>query len=290
MSACTHNGPSLTVTSQGLEIYGASCYEAEEFYYKFDLIISLGVICRPKGKENQVKSVLRSIGLQKLIGKKNDDPEKLYIDWPDYSIPGLSKTFWTELSRILKKKGRDRYRRNKMYKVLVHCQGGHGRTGTALSLLGHFVEGWDEELIEKTRDIHCMKSVEASCQIKYIEEMTGIKSKVKISKSFGHGMTSFISTGDSIDYSYGVGDGMPPNMCRGCKILKDTLNEAIECEKKHREEDKKEREEKKEEEKLKSIIAGTPRLLKAKKDEASKEEKDEYFKNRNKWRKDYPIY
>ncbi len=172
-----HNGPVKLLENRGLSLYGASRTEAEISFYNFDLVISLE-FCKPINNSIITGSNISSVELRRLI----NSTEHLKIDWPDFGIPQLDKDFWIKLSYFLRKKGRDRERFGKTYKVMVHCMGGHGRTGTALAILANMCtdEGWkDEDLLCKIRENHCSKAVENSTQIKYIERMTG----VKISKS-----------------------------------------------------------------------------------------------------------
>jgi len=164
-----HKGPTLVVESNGLELYGASRNEAEFFFYDFDLVISLEV-CIPR----KMMSNLSSIGLQRLT-KREAFTEHFVLRWPDFGVPTYTKEFWERLSYQLRKKGRDRDRFNRKYKVMVHCMGGHGRTGTALAILASMCsddEIWQsDDLIERIREKHCKHAVENQKQVGYIEEI-----------------------------------------------------------------------------------------------------------------------
>ena len=124
MSFCNHNGPNKVIDSNGLQIFGASRNEAEDHYYQFDLIISLGEHCKPTKQRNSSFSIIRSVGLQRVVDKYMKTPERLILDWPDFGVPKLSREFWVELVRVLKKKGFDRNRSKNKYKVMIHCMGG----------------------------------------------------------------------------------------------------------------------------------------------------------------------
>jgi hypothetical protein len=87
------------------------------------------------------------------------------LDWPDFRAPDLPKEFWEDLIR--------EFRPDEP--VHVRCTGGHGRTGTALSiivsLLNLVPEG--ECPVEWVRRHYCKKAVESYEQILYIRDITG---------------------------------------------------------------------------------------------------------------------
>lgn len=105
------------------------------------------------------------------------------VDWSDYSVPKLSKSFWTNLiiglERISTEEGGD-------LDVIVCCVGGHGRTGTALSILSSLCNAVPLEScpVEWLRLNYCESAVESQSQIGYIEKITGLKVQAKLSKSF----------------------------------------------------------------------------------------------------------
>jgi protein-tyrosine phosphatase len=67
------------------------------------------------------------------------------------------------------------------------CQGGHGRTGTALAILGCLLgvipEGADP--VVWVREHYCLEAVETSKQISYIEKITERKVKATASSGWG---------------------------------------------------------------------------------------------------------
>lgn len=227
-----HNGPVLVISnSPGLEIYGASRIEAKTNYNKFDLVISLG----RENRDVNTEVVVRSIGLIRLFSNyKKYDTEHIVLDWPDFNIPSLSRDFWVNLSKVLKKKGRDRARNGKIYKVLVHCMGGHGRTGTALGILGVLIGNWESNIVERVREIHCYKAVENGKQIRYIEGITGVKGEEERGSKENYIKKVVSNNTDKGEVTLEIG-------------IKD------------KKEDK----------------------------DNSKKNIDDYFKNRNRWRKDY---
>lgn len=89
----------------------------------------------------------------------------LYIDWPDMSVPKLTVDEWRAIAKALAREK----------SVYVACAGGHGRTGTALAILGHF---WgclpkDMDPVDYLRKVYDGEAVETEPQGKYITEITG---------------------------------------------------------------------------------------------------------------------
>jgi len=100
-------------------------------------------------------------------------PPTLVIEWVDYSIPyTLGKPFWLALYDELKRLGEGK-------KVAIYCDGGHGRTGTALAILLAFaaLDGldWDgpRNTVAWLRENYCENVVESRSQIAYIGQVTG---------------------------------------------------------------------------------------------------------------------
>jgi len=88
-------------------------------------------------------------------------PETIVIPWRDGGIPLLKPSFWGELVRLLP-----------AGKVVFVCQGGHGRSGTALSacLMAHF-KGSAKWAIGLTRNAHCDEAIETKVQVEYLESL-----------------------------------------------------------------------------------------------------------------------
>ena len=93
------------------------------------------------------------------------------------SVPLSAKTWfskaivancWKSLYTFLKK--------NIKGTVFVHCQGGHGRAGTACSILSYLagVIIKDSNPITFVRDAYCNRAVESDEQIWYVEAITGV--------------------------------------------------------------------------------------------------------------------
>lgn len=104
------------------------------------------------------------------------------ISWPDFDIPELDQQFWFDLIDVINNK----WAAHEITGVTACCVGGHGRTGTALSILAGLTGACQSDPVLFIRKHYCEKVVESDTQVKYIEEITGIKVKAKPNKSFGH--------------------------------------------------------------------------------------------------------
>lgn len=89
----------------------------------------------------------------------------------DYGIPAnLDREFWDALRDdiyALMKDGE---------KVVVFCQGGHGRTGMAAAILCYLLnpKAIGNDPIQWVRDRYCQKAVETVAQVKYVHEILGL--------------------------------------------------------------------------------------------------------------------
>jgi hypothetical protein len=105
---------------------------------------------------------------------------RVVMEWPDMSKPYLIKEEWETLSQWLTTL--DIVREHGLY---IACLEGHGRTGTALCLLAHFLGEWNDnvDIVRQIRKKYCPKAVETATQIEYIEKITGRKTTCKASNA-----------------------------------------------------------------------------------------------------------
>lgn len=93
----------------------------------------------------------------------------VYIKWWDGSAaPIKTKTDWEGMLRALRGAKMD---------VAAACMGGHGRTGTFLSIMAWLMELPQKEglkPIEYIRKIYCEECVETLVQFKQVKEITGV--------------------------------------------------------------------------------------------------------------------
>lgn len=87
--------------------------------------------------------------------------ETLQLDWTDGAAPPVRAQFWRELPFALIDEG--------VKDLVVHCVGGHGRTGTALASMLIMVMGMTgPEAIRWVRDKYCKSAIETSVQERYL--------------------------------------------------------------------------------------------------------------------------
>ena len=103
-----------------------------------------------------------------------EPPLMLSLDWPDFSIPNVSKYFWYAVIDDIREHG--------IKTVSTQCAGGHGRTGVQLAILAYLL-GTEQErvawpdaatLIDWVREQHCVHAVEAKSQQQYIADVCDI--------------------------------------------------------------------------------------------------------------------
>ena len=166
---CDHE-PKAIFKIGNTTIWASDKYGADNFN-KNGLVVSLGV----DGPETI--SLSGEATLVSCLNKhlKQVQLKFLYIPWNDGSSPPIKSTFWVALFDSIK---------NQTIKdVLFHCQGGHGRTGTALSAILIAVSGFKPyDAISFVRKNHCKKCVETNSQERYLKdlykEVVGTKTKV----------------------------------------------------------------------------------------------------------------
>ena len=86
----------------------------------------------------------------------------LRMRWNDRGVPYVSSYDWSIIA-------------NNVGPLFIACAGGHGRTGTALAILGS-LRGHipaHEEAVAFTRAAYCDEAIETNGQITYIRDMTG---------------------------------------------------------------------------------------------------------------------
>lgn len=171
-----HQGPRKALEIGESVIWAGSEHEVWR-KRDWDLVISL---CRGFSDRADVL-VTNKLGDDLLPEclKKIPEVPRLTVDWSDREAGPVTKRFWDDLVMFLK---------SKPLKVGLHCQGGHGRTGTALAILA--AKGTKlskkKDPLAYIRDRYCDKAGETNSQLDYIEEMTGYKVRVGPSDKLGN--------------------------------------------------------------------------------------------------------
>jgi len=101
--------------------------------------------------------------------------KEIVVAWPDFGTPRVKSTFWLALHNYVVSMG--------WKNVCIHCEGGHGRTGTAIAAILISVAAWSvPDTIEYIRSSFCEKLVETEEQMDYLcnldEVLNGRKTPV----------------------------------------------------------------------------------------------------------------
>lgn len=130
--------------------------------------------------------LIKTAGLKSAfkLEKYNKAASSIKIDWPDGSHPKLPETFWKDLISVI---------REEKKKVVISCVGGHGRTGTVLSILSVLmgVVKKTEDPVKFIRENYCKEAVETITQINYIKEVTKCDVKETPGKTWGGGQSTY---------------------------------------------------------------------------------------------------
>lgn len=112
---CEHE-PQLITEIEGVRYYGADFLGVKEF--SGDAIINF-----------TGTSHFPSVAPPKELAEHMYLPsfKEIMVPWPDFGIPQVDMSFWTELHCYILDQG--------WKDVCFHCQAGHGRTGTALATM-----------------------------------------------------------------------------------------------------------------------------------------------------------
>lgn len=158
---CPGHKDAALVLKKRINVWAGAANKTSEFPAKA-LILDLA---------NRYTNGLRGEGIElppELVSKR------IVFDWPDMSKPYLFKDEWKILTDWLLEQ--DVVRK---YGLYVACLEGHGRTGTALAILAHYFDEWNDnvDVVRMIRRKYCYKAVETATQIEYFEKMTGRKTK-----------------------------------------------------------------------------------------------------------------
>lgn len=185
--AC-HVGPKQVFTHNGIGVWAGNHKELQG-----DLDWALRIRISDGWSSVFDTQVKLNPGAAKMFSEKltmRKVPPTIDIEWPDFEAPDMDNAWWEEVvSGILQLPPHSN--------IVVYCLGGHGRTGTALSILAILMGAVPpkEDAVMWLRDKYCSKIVESSTQIQYIEDITGTKVKAKSSFVWSnYGVTDYTST------------------------------------------------------------------------------------------------
>lgn len=157
---CNHFGPEHVFTINNTNIIAG---DKGEIYNRPGLRAIISLMPSPGSRTSPFKLVHDTENSVFPSGLTNwSETPQLMIDWPDMGTPPLPKDWWEELMSFFKDFSGD---------IGIHCQGGHGRTGTFLTILAGLggVVPKGEDPVDYIRRIYCEKAVETDLQLDYIE-------------------------------------------------------------------------------------------------------------------------
>lgn len=154
-----HWGNTFAFQWEGLKFFGAGSFRGLNIG-DMDVIIDCGA------------NVPEDTDTGKKAGAPSSVQRVIRIDWPDGGVPDLTEGNWRAIIRDLKmlKSGSGR----EFLNVLVCCVGGHGRTGTALSIIAALTGVAPDAPVLFIRSGYCRKAVETRAQCGYIRKIANI--------------------------------------------------------------------------------------------------------------------
>jgi hypothetical protein len=166
---CQHNGDKLISRSPGdAHLYIADATGCRRGHDLYDFVLDCGDIIThlptTRHDEDAPSGLLK--GDPDLIDALDQYAEAavpariLQIDWDDRQAPLLEPAFWPALAKLLDG-----------HSTLCACQGGHGRSGTALTalLMCYHPEYSARDAIIHLRAMHCPRAIESVKQHEYLD-------------------------------------------------------------------------------------------------------------------------
>ena len=170
-SKVCHSGI-VKVMDIGKTVIYAGGFKDVKFDWDWDVMLRLSegdfqshFPLHPINLNKEAKQLFPKIGIL-----SEHTPAIIDIYWPDYGEPYIPAKWWVSLNEAIKKLPAS--------VMVVHCIGGHGRTGTALAILAG-LNGYhkfaDGNPVEYIRNVYCKDAVESMEQIKYIKKVTRLE-------------------------------------------------------------------------------------------------------------------
>ncbi len=183
--------------------------------HKFDLFLAVGgpsVASQLFDKTTELGDEAAKM-LSELTGRVGSNQMRrrmMVIDWPDFGAPPVGSEWWNLLYQGLSKRVDG--------DVAIFCQGGHGRTGTALTILSWLNgDNGTEDPVAWVRAKYCDHAVESGSQLEYLKKL-GIETAVKGYKEGGYSSTT--NGGGKTSWYYDdqapVADVKDKDICDAC--------------------------------------------------------------------------
>lgn len=167
--SCTHT-PRHVISGEDWGVWAGKKLDCRDVAHNYDIVLNLtwGTV-----KEHH-NIPIKELQKYEAIGK---DFTEVKLDWPDYGAVRLPKQFWIDLIK---------YAKEHKSRILVFCEGGHGRTGTAVAVMMVLGLGYTpRQAVQWLRKHYCGEAVESQAQMHYIESMydaeaSNVKEKAKV--------------------------------------------------------------------------------------------------------------
>jgi hypothetical protein len=150
---CTHK-PVLVIKDEGIEIYVGRKYDCLDHLEDFPLVMNM------TGQTVTSEHIIPIPSMQKWA--KFTSFKEILLDWPDFGVVKFPLEFWQDLIKAVKENGG---------KLLIFCQGGHGRTGTAFACLLVAMGYTSEQAMTLVWNNYCKQAIESKSQELYIHSI-----------------------------------------------------------------------------------------------------------------------
>lgn len=183
--------------SEGIGLWIADAIGARKVYTEFDVAVDGGNALTVPGEYDLPTlygDPLFASRLGKFVYKTKSEPAViptriLKIRWSDRMAPPVSPSFWPALLEELRKmrdatavvrkgiadKAGELPPSAGPLKVLTICQGGHGRSGSALAALMMCLSDYTPlDALTHIRTLHCARAIESKDQHLYLNEVAGV--------------------------------------------------------------------------------------------------------------------
>lgn len=162
---CKH-GPAWAFSHDGMHFYGAAGFDVTA-PVDYDLVFDLAnaILATKRAVHKLVKT--GPARFQELNSTLLPPPEFVDIEWADFGITSnAGYDFWRGMADAIAAEAAVKH-------VLVCCSGGHGRTGSFLSIvygmLNNITDG--DKAIAHIRGNYCERAVETDAQEQYIRDV-----------------------------------------------------------------------------------------------------------------------
>jgi hypothetical protein len=191
-ATCRHDRPKAVCKIGRCTLWAGNSKSYLNATVDYDLIIDLAGKVTP----------FNVTGIPKWLARftKAAAIEVYRLPWADMQPPSLTLKQWRGLVADLGQ-GKRSHRSRRDINVLIQCEAGHGRTGTALACLAA-ASGCTEHPIDFVRRLYCSEAVETDGQCWYVADMFQVEDREGSQKSVQTtAPTGYMSGGKFLPYA-----------------------------------------------------------------------------------------